>query len=702
MTQFDPDYFENQSTSQNQISKWLLGGCLGMFVCFFCFVALGVAGYALYEETAVSQATLVPTVSRSELTRAPDEPLPTPLPPTPIAGTVATETAVSEITPLPTPIFLDAPNTIEQSAITEPIRDNLRALLTADYPSNDYFETSNRLGNYNLSNRTVPAAKYAVGDVQSFFNGDGRIEAELIFITEHAYFWVETGVDLNTSDLLEAGRIFEADIYPFTIEIFGSYWDPGVDQDPRISILHVAEGTSGELGRFSSIDEFPNTLYHTSNQQEIVYLSMDELRVGTDLYYGTLVHELQHLIHWNVDPSEALWVNEGLSQLSEIMVDYFTSDVHDYLLNPETPLNTWNFDEPELYAHYAASYLFMIYFWEQLGDKAVQELAIHPANGMAGIRQILKKVHPDITLTQFVGDWAAANYLDDIAAGPIYYYDSIDFKKPSFIEVADELPFTFESSLDQFGVHYIDLLDLRGPVHIKFAGDTLQNLSSAPPTSGDRMWFAPAVDEMNAQLTAAFDLSNIDTATLEYAIWYDLEEDYDYAYVSISTDNGATWDILISEQSGAGEFGPAYNGKSNEITKSGWINEFISLNGYTGQTVLIRFEVLTDSDITHIGVAIDDVAIPELNNYTATVEDGAEGWQANGFVPVGHHLPQQWSVQLIQDGPEPTVIDIPLNEFNQGILEVEIGKGGGVLVIVPTTPFTRVPANYWLSIESVE
>ena len=79
------------------------------------------------------------------------------------------------------------------------------------------------------------------------------------------------------------------------------------------------------------------------------------------------------------------------------------------------------------------------------------------------------------------------------------------------------------TELDQFGVHYIDL-DLRGPVTITFAGDTLTNLIDSPPPSGEQMWYAPAQDETNARLTAVFDLSSLASATLNFAAWYDLED----------------------------------------------------------------------------------------------------------------------------------------------------------------------------------
>ena len=48
----------------------------------------------------------------------------------------------------------------------------------------------------------------------------------------------------------------------------------------------------------------------------------------------------------------------------------------------------------------------------------------------------------------------------------------------------------------------------------------------------------------DTRLTRAFDLSGVSSATLDYHLWYDLEEHWDYGYVMVSDDNGAHWDIL--------------------------------------------------------------------------------------------------------------------------------------------------------------
>ena len=39
-----------------------------------------------------------------------------------------------------------------------------------------------------------------------------------------------------------------------------------------------------------------------------------------------------------------------------------------------------------------------------------------------------------------------------------------------------------------------------------------------------------------------FDLTRLQKATLQFSTWYNIEKDYDYAYVEVSTDSGKTWD----------------------------------------------------------------------------------------------------------------------------------------------------------------
>jgi hypothetical protein len=700
---------------QNKTVLYLFGGCLVIFICVACAAALGIGGLAYYLYTSEPVA-VVPTVEEVEtavptpkqpstveiLPSVPAIPAPGETPtgeePTATPAPRADATSVAEVT-IPLPTFT-TPNEIIQQPIPARAYSDLNGLLDTDYPAQDYFETANRLGKTNITARTVDTLAYEVGQTQTFYVDEGPITAVLMAAVGHTYFWVDERLDYNQAEITAAAERLMEDYYPRLNNLFGQEWQPGVDNDPHFSILHLSGDSDGsELGYFSDTDEYPRELYGESNEEELVNLIMGPLEFGKDLYYGTMVHEIQHLIQWSMDSNEATWLNEGLSQLAEIYMGLETADTYDYLRQPTIQLNSWDYEDEVIDAHYAGAYLYSVYLWEQLGEAAIQELSRHPANGMAGVRAILNGYDPARDLVQFTADWAAANYLDNPAAGPAYYYRNLDFGHPDLELRLDEANLDEIRELNQFGVHYIDL-DYRGESTVTFAGDTLVNLIDSPPRSGQQMWFAPAQNDSSLQLTAAFDLNDLNTATLKFSTWYDLEEDYDFAYVSLSTDNGQTWDVLSPNGGRVGEFGRALNGRSADRNGSqdGWVKESISLNSYVGQTVMIRFEVLTDSAVTGKGLALDDISIPELG-YETDVEDGSDGWQADGFLQTGWQIPQQWAVQLIEDGPNPTVTRLPLNEFNQGQWPVTIGKGGSVLVITPLTPFTADSATYWLQVK---
>ncbi|MBK8985973.1 MAG: immune inhibitor A [Chloroflexi bacterium] len=692
----------NQPT--NNTFWLLLGGCLVLAIMAVCTTGILGAGAIVWlrydqqvnQEAGTAVALIPPTTTPTSPspTRPTNQPTnqPTPEP---------TNQPASEPTsqPSPTPFILP-PDAIRQDQIPPRGWLDLQTLLETNYPPHDYFESSQRLSNNKANERTTTAPVYRLGDRQTFFTDNGRIQATLLGITEHTYFWVEDSLRFNQREVQTAADRLETEYYPRLVTLFGQEWQPGIDNDPHFTVLHLAgTNTSSELGYFSSVNQYPRSLYAESNQQEMVYLVMGNLDLGEDLYYGTLVHEIQHLIQWYLDPNEDTWLNEGLSQLAEIYLGFDTATALDYTRRPHTRLNTWDYDADYVDAHYSAAYLYMVYLWEQLGETAVQELSRHPANGLAAVSAILRGHAPDRSLTDFTADWVAANFLDSPAAGPRYNYQNLDLGRPSYQWRIKQLPQETTDELGQFATHYVEL-NLRGPVTLTFAGDSTADLIDSAPRSGEQMWYAPAQDDSNARLTAVFDLSALSSASLNFATWYDLEEEYDFAYLSISSDRGQSWELLVPNHATSGEYGPAFSGRSADARdqRDGWVKEQISLNRYVGQQVWLRFEVLTDSAVPGRGFALDDISVPELD-YLNDAESSSPEWQAEGFLQTGWQLPQQWVVQLIEGGPIPSVTRLPLNELNQGRWELEIGKGGGILAITPLTPFIEQSANYWLKLE---
>ena len=207
-------------------------------------------------------------------------------------------------------------------------------------------------------------------------------------------------------------------------------------------------------------------------------------------------------------------------------------------------------------------------------------------------------------------------------------------------------------------------------------------------------------------MTREFDLTKILKATLKYRAWYRMEKDWDYGYVSASTDNGATWKILktptcvTSNPSGA-NLGCGYTGPSGGTKDPRWINESVDLSAYSGKKILIRWELITDAGVNRDGLAIDNIEVPELGFKDDVSQPG--DWQAEGFIRVTTLVPQTWQVQLITYNNDGTVNvkRMPLDN-NAGSLKLDLGRAGqakrGVLAVSATTLVTTEPGSYRLSI----
>jgi hypothetical protein len=354
----------------------------------------------------------------------------------------------------------------------------------------------------------------------------------------------------------------------------------------------------------------------------------------------------------------------------------------------------------EIFAHYGASYMFIVYFWEQFGDRAIQDLMRHPADGLPGISAILATQDPPMTLDQFVLNWATANYVDDQSYGAAYEYQHLSPPVPEKVANIVQTPFEELEAVEQFSTSYYQI-NLEGQHTLTFAGDSVAELVPTTPHSGETMWYVPALNELDAQLTGSFDLTDLPQAELKFWTWYDLEEGYDFAYVSASIDGGINWDLLMPSYAKAGEYGPGLTGESGGLKHKvdGWIEESVSLTPYTGKQVMIRFEVVSDSAIAESGFAIDDISISGLDYYDDVESEDLE-WQASGFVRTGAQVPQIWRLSLILPGPSPKIMPLELDERGFGSWPVELTDQGAVLVLTAQTPFVNNKTNYWLAVDN--
>ncbi len=271
---------------------------------------------------------------------------------------------------------------------------------------------------------------------------------------------------------------------------------------------------------------------------------------------------------------------------------------------------------------------------------------------------------------------------------------------------ANKAPMEFEEDVNQnaFDIFYVRS---DAPVTVDFTGTTkVAVMPKALPASGQYVWFSGRANETTMTLTHEFDLSGVDSATLNYSVLYSIEKDWDFAYALVSTDGGETWETLIGENMESDEAGDDtgelsladyyYTGLARE-----WEQESIDLTSYTGQVILIRFQLVTDLRLTNPGIMVDNISIPEIGYYD-DVETLDEGWGAEGFTRVTAYEPQRFHLILVrfEDDGTPVVEWIEVVDDNTAVFEIPFTADNrrAFLIVAASNPIIMTPALYQLTI----
>lgn len=583
-------------------------------------------------------------------------------------------------------------------------------------PENDLYDLAKRLeGKLNIPEVIESqAAIYDLGSEQEFWvsnivtNENYRITAKLQYITDHAYFWVQDGISFEYDDIQQLTETFENEIYDTTREFFGSEWTPGIDNDPHIFILYVS-GLGGNLaGYFSSADELHPLAHQFSNAHELFVVNADNVDLSDEFTYAILAHEFQHMIHWNQDRNEASWMNEGFAELAVFINGYEVGSEYSYILDPDIQLNDWPNDRTGISAHYGASFLFLTYFLDRFGEEATKILVRNQANGLEGIDRILEQIGAidpitgiEITADNVFLDWVLASYLmnENVSDGRYIYKnfpDAPQAEETESIVRCPQEPMTRD--VHQYGVDYLRI-NCQGDFTLLFEGSTETKVVPVDPISGEYYFWSNKADEADMILTRTFDFREHDgPLTLNFWTWFDLEEDYDYAYVEVSED-GEIWEILVTpsgtiEDPSGNSYGWGYNGVSGR-----WIEESVDLTEYAGKEVQIRFEYVTDAAVNGEGMLIDDISIPEIDYFT-DFEEGSDGWESAGWVRIKNELPQNYGLALITFGDETIVTNIPLQPDTTAEIPISLNQDTdeAVLVVTGLTRYTRQKVAYRIEI----
>ena len=335
--------------------------------------------------------------------------MPTPTP-TAVSAGEPTATAVPELTPTPAPTATPTP---ELPPITVPMQD--------EPPVRDLFALALRFGRAEAGGapltRTLPPDPDCcdVGHRKRFFVTDlierrvYEVDAELLVVSENAYWYADEETELTAQELERTADVFEREIRPPIVTAIGDIWKPGVDGDPRLTVLHTP--LVAAAGYFSSSDSYPRATHPHSNEREMIVMDGDWLRPGSRQYFSVLAHEFQHAVHWNQDLGEDVWVNEGMSEVATEIAGYEASFIDIFLQRPESQLNFWPDEPRDTLSHYGGATLFVEYISEHYGgDDVLSELAREPLDGVNGVQRYLSQY--GVGFADVFADWAVANFLD--------------------------------------------------------------------------------------------------------------------------------------------------------------------------------------------------------------------------------------------------------------------------------------------------
>jgi immune inhibitor A len=608
-----------------------------------------------------------------------------------------------------------APSSQDSSATLDTLRNTV-------VPVNDLLDLPCRLNGKCDIPETLPSGPYQLGDRQTFWatnmstNQNFQSNTSLQYLTDHAYFWVEDGVEVDQGDMAAFMNVFEDQIYPTNRAFFGSEWTPGVDEDPHIYIEYTRGLGTYIPGYFGVGDEFHPDAFQYSNAHERFVLNADQMRLDDIQTYGLLAHEFQHMIHWNLDQNESEWINEGSSELAIFMNGYRLGGFdHGFIDNPDLQLTGWSDDALANLPHYGAAFLFMNYFLNRFGEDATKVLISHAANGLDSIDQTLSEIDArdpltavPITADDVFHDWVIANYINDesVADGRYYYHNDPDSPQVDVTETLACPQKRVERSVHQYGADYIALGCEAGQYQIHFEGATTISLLPSDAHSGKYAFWSNKGNQSDMTLTHPFDFTSA-TGTIEmsYWTWYDLEQDFDYVYVEASTD-GQAWQILntsscISENPNGSSYGCGYTGLSGDKDSAEWVREKVDLSRFAGQKIQLRFEYLTDIGLNGEGLLLDDVSIPAVD-YSTDFETDSGGWEAAGFARVANLLPQTFRLTLIikHSSGETTVTPVVLSSENSTDIALDLQSGDqAVFVVSGTTRFTRELAAYSIQVK---
>jgi Immune inhibitor A peptidase M6 len=415
-----------------------------------------------------------------------------------------------------------------------------------------------------------------------------------------------------------------------------------------------------------------------------------------NLYEGTFAHEWQHLLHSYTDPFETTWLNEGLSDFAQTLTGYVDAsatvfdkgaDSHLFCFQgfgavhtafnpnprdcggPENSLNLWGEDDNAnaVLADYGNAYEFMLFLYDRYGTDIISQLhrdgdlqglasteAAVKAEGAPGLYRVLHDYQSMVLLDKPIGD-ARHAIVRGVPASRVTsksLRSTVNLASPD----ANDDPGAAPNGADYVALQAAGGRVLRGRDLRSLAFDGAQTLpplplawtvtSDDPDRAGNPVLFSGNASNTDASAVFSAAVPDADP-TLRFLAKYGAEAGFDYGYVQVSTDGGASYTTITGDHTVEAPLGPGLNG-----TTDGFEARSYDLSSYAGKTVLIAIRYVSDGGVNEGGLKVDDVSVGGTS-----ISDGsllAPFKSPTEIRPVDVH---NWNVRLvgIREGKVPAV-----------------------------------------------
>lgn len=147
------------------------------------------------------------------------------------------------------------------------------------------------------------------------------------------------------------------------------------------------------------------------------------------------------------------------------------------------------------------------------------------------------------------------------------------------------------------------------------------------PSAGNRAFWGGQANSLNTSMSIDVDLTAATTAELRFKASYQIEQDWDYGYVTVNGQS-VEGNITTDTNPNRANQGHGITGQSD-----GWVDASFDLSAYAGQQVTVAIQYVSDNFVSELGLFADEVEVVVDSQVVAS--DGAEGngpFALNGFV----------------------------------------------------------------------